>query len=523
MMTVLDRGKYGRYRAACEAGKPETRAWYAVWLPMLLFASVGAVAWAIRGTGGWGGIDGTIVPGMAWALIWYYLAYRRGLDARAVVFWLGMGIALGGELGYGQYVSWIRGNFNVGDEVIPVAPWVGYAWFVLCGIGWGAPGGILLGWALHRRVSLGAWIVRALLFVMLVVFTFNLGAPLLGTGAVEWVGERCVQWCPRFLYPNAGLGIYAGELDDHLGRTVYTNTQNAAVVVWWLAAMVLALFQRDRATLVAGAVIGGGFGIGFLVSALWCLGYVHAPGYIDWWKMWELHAGFNLGVLYMVVFHWITRHVDKHHDPDGTPRAEAYAPHEASVSREWCASAFVAVVGFLLILGASFEYFFWAGLFVGLFYVAAVLIAAAVGAVQRRMGELRAGVLLAFSAYLLIFILLHGGSLGLSVFLELCTASEVDQYAWPANRIALFMPFMTVLTVGTMVHIARLLRSPASAFPSPRLPQRMVDLVTFIGIIGAVSIWPAKIGVLYAVFVCLGVFALTRVNRAWDGVDGGAG
>ena len=39
------------------------------WLPMLLFGSMGAITWAIRGTGGWGGIDGTIVPGMTWGLL----------------------------------------------------------------------------------------------------------------------------------------------------------------------------------------------------------------------------------------------------------------------------------------------------------------------------------------------------------------------------------------------------------------------------------------------------------------------
>ncbi len=109
---------------------------------MLLFASMGAITWAIRGTSGWGGIDGTIVPGMTWGILWWYVCWRRGVDARGVSLWLGLGISLGGELGYGQYVSWIRGSFNVGDETVPIAPWIGYAWFALCGVGW-APRGEL--------------------------------------------------------------------------------------------------------------------------------------------------------------------------------------------------------------------------------------------------------------------------------------------------------------------------------------------------------------------------------------------
>jgi len=89
------------------------------------------------------------VPGLTWGLLWYYLCRRKGIDARSIVLWLGMGIAIGGELGYGQYASWLRGNFSYRDEILPVSPWTGCAWFVICGIGWGAPGGILLGWALN--------------------------------------------------------------------------------------------------------------------------------------------------------------------------------------------------------------------------------------------------------------------------------------------------------------------------------------------------------------------------------------
>lgn len=37
----------------------------------LLLGSVGAVGWGIRGSDGWDGIEGTIVPGMSWGLLWY--------------------------------------------------------------------------------------------------------------------------------------------------------------------------------------------------------------------------------------------------------------------------------------------------------------------------------------------------------------------------------------------------------------------------------------------------------------------
>lgn len=133
-MNIADQRTYQRHREG-RTGIEE------ILFAMLVFASMGAITWAIRGTSGWSGIDGTIVPGMTWGLLWWYICWRKGIDARGVPLWLGLGIALGGELGYGQYVSWIRGMFNVGDEIVPVAPWIGYAWFAICGVGWGAPGG----------------------------------------------------------------------------------------------------------------------------------------------------------------------------------------------------------------------------------------------------------------------------------------------------------------------------------------------------------------------------------------------
>ncbi|MFH1742318.1 MAG: hypothetical protein ABIH23_25215, partial [bacterium] len=114
MMTVTDPEKYQQHREArgpLLGGAVTPRE---LWLAILLFGSIGAITWAIRGSDGWGGIDGTILPGMTWGLLWYYLCYRKGIDAKGISFWLGLGIALGGELGYGQYVSWIQGKFNVG-------------------------------------------------------------------------------------------------------------------------------------------------------------------------------------------------------------------------------------------------------------------------------------------------------------------------------------------------------------------------------------------------------------------------
>ena len=450
MMTVADKAKYQRHR---ERGT----AVYGLWLPMLLFGSMGAITWAIRGTGGWGGIDGTIIPGMTWGLLWYYLCHRKGIDARGIPLWLGLGIAIGGELGYGQYVSWIQGKFMVGDSTISIAPWVGYAWLVICGIGWGAPGGILLGWALDAPASRRRWLARLLI-------------PL-GVGFICWL---LVKACPSLFFPNYHLGLYVGELDHHLARTVETNTQNFVVAAWWVGALLVAAIQRDRATLIIGMILGGGFGIGFTLAALWCLGYSHAPDYIDWWKMWELNAGFYLGLLYAAALHWATGRVDTAHHLKGDPIAGD-----------------TQVVPFPNFL------------------------------------ERRRSISLVLAVFLLLFIMFFGASSNAGVLLGLYGESDVDQYAWPLARVALFAPFAIVILGVTAYKIGRIvwLTRPRTwhSFESRHIPERMGDLMTVIGVVGAATIWPSKIGVLYALFLCIALFALHRLDCFYDDTDSRSG
>lgn len=446
MMTVGDEARYRRYRETASA-------LYDVWLPILLFGSMGAITWAIRGTSGWDGVTGTIVPGMTWGLLWYYVCYRRGIDARGIPLWLGLGIAIGGELGYGQYVSWIRGEFEAGDAVIPIAPWIGYVWFVICGIAWGSTGAIALGWTLNARKSLRAWLARVFIPV--------------GVGCLGWL---LIQACPGLFFPHYDLGLYAGELNHHLARTVETNTQNFIVAAWWLGAMLVAAFQKDRATLAVGALVGGGFGLGFALAAVWCLGYTYALGYIDWWKMWELNAGFNLGLLYTLALYWATRQVDKAHTPDGEPiGGDAAAVRAPNVTARWRSLSLV------------------------------------------------------LATCILLYIMFAGASSQVSVLLGICKEPEVDQYAWPVARVLLFAPIAALVLGGTaykMARIVRLSRTPAwRGFESPKLAEHMVDLMTVIGVVGAATIWPSQIGVLYAVFLALALFAYHRLNRHFDDMN----
>ncbi len=75
-MKILDVEKYQHQLPLREKGSPTNT--YMFWMIVLLFASMGAITWAIRGTSGWGGVDGTVVPGMMWAVLWYYYLLSYG-------------------------------------------------------------------------------------------------------------------------------------------------------------------------------------------------------------------------------------------------------------------------------------------------------------------------------------------------------------------------------------------------------------------------------------------------------------
>lgn len=482
-------------------------------LLILLFGSIGAISWAIRGTAGWGGIDGTMVPGLMWGILWYYVAYRKGLDARGIVLWLALGLALGGELGYGQYVSWVRGIFYVGDETMTINPWLGYLWFTISGISWVAPGSIILGWALGKGVSVRMWIFRSLMLASLLVFYF-------AWPVVDWLGELLVRTNSNMLFPHANLGIYAAELGKHLSRTVYTNTQNLVAVVWWVLVLLISAWRRDKTTVVIGLILGVGFGIGFLQSALWVLGYKLAPNYIDWWKIWELNSGFNFGALYAIAMYWSIRNFNKTYSSEiNTDTKES----ERTKITEWRDTLFLALGGFILLFFVGFEYFFWTGLALSLFYFFAMCLTTTGDLSSNLIAERRKKASLIYSIFFLVFILFHGGSERLGIVFELYDLEGVSQYAWPLNRILLFVPAAIVITAIAMFRMWKVLGPGTDKeLGDSRISKqaiRIVDLMTLMGCIGVLSIWPAKISLFYGLFLVLAVYAFNRLERRYNLVD----
>ena len=400
--------------------------------------------------------------------------------------------------------------------------------------------------------------------------------------AVEFLGRVFLHLCPRLVFPHFQLGIYQNAteaLDPNQQRTIYTNSQNVGFLCWWSLALGVALVRRDRTTWILGLMLGLGFGTGFPLSACWCLGYADVHSRLDYWKVWELSAGFILGVVYSIALGWAQDRVvaERASSVSGPllPSAALWQGSEgrtaASVLKQqqerWrsaCSVPTVCLIVFLAYADGN-PLGIQTGVFLSLFYIAVL------GYCSLRRGSLvqpahsRANGSLVYSVFLLVFVLLRGASTRIGLVLGLYDKAAVDQYAWPLQRRWLFGPTAAALVATALVSLRHgnglpatststadirligvrgnsltestaVLHNRESARQRPCLCLRqqstcqaasegidwsaVAGLVTLLGVVGAVTIWPEKIGILYAIAMHVAVFALGRINLACEARDG---
>ena len=271
-----------------------------------------------------------------------------------------------------------------------------------------------------------------------------------------------------------------------------------------------------KTTIKTGLLLGAGFGVGFMQSTLWTLGYGFAPNYIDWWKLWELNAGFNLGLLYALTFFWAIKNFDKELKKESDPGLS----DKDLVIRE---TLYLAFAGSILLYFVGHEYFFWTGLALSLFYFVIVSLTLIGSWSQIEQVNRRKNILLLFSIFYLLFLMFHGGSERLGIILELYSEGAVSQYSWPKERVLIFLPVALIFIGYTIFKVIQILKAEDQNYilhnQNNWLSLRIIDLITCMGFIGALSIWPAKIGVIYAFFIIITIFAFNRIEQKFKLIE----
>jgi hypothetical protein len=220
------------------------------------------LGWGLRGYIG-GGPMGAMIPG---AFIALWLCLLLGIDTRrtAVIAALGtLGIAIGGEMTYGQTLGFLRDQETV---------WWGLLGTVVKGGAWGLLGGALLGLGFEaQKLSKGG--------LALVLGVFLL-ACIVGIAVVNQ--PKLIYFSDPINKPRAE--VWAGLLLGALALLGILRVLGVGPMPGRFAAY---------------GFVGGmaGFGIGGVLMAI---GFQLEPPYrgLPWWKFMEFTFGASLGLAY---------------------------------------------------------------------------------------------------------------------------------------------------------------------------------------------------------------------------------
>ena len=261
-------------------------------LPVLLFATIGAFYWAIRGTGGYGGSSGATYAGIGWALAWFFLSYEsdekktRPYSSGWVVLAITLGIGIGGMHGYGQFMSWIRGVFYVNgpEETMAINPAIGFLWLFQCGLAWGGTAGIFLAWCGSKTPTQKKdWIFRII---------FGIAGGL--------VGYLIPTLFPGLINPLYDTVDYSDCAD--CARTLSTSQSSMALLGVFFGLLAYEIIRKEWRGVALTLTMAIGWGLAFSIFAFWHFGPQFSDLPLDWWKMWEMSIGFvggaTLGLCY---------------------------------------------------------------------------------------------------------------------------------------------------------------------------------------------------------------------------------
>lgn len=114
-------------------------------LPTVLFASLGAMSWAVRGCSGYGGSAGCLFAGVLWGTAWWFIAREPGpVQTRRytsgwIILAMCVGFYIAGGRGWAQWWTLYEGRLQTNaskNEFVEIAPIYGYAWVFLSAVRW---------------------------------------------------------------------------------------------------------------------------------------------------------------------------------------------------------------------------------------------------------------------------------------------------------------------------------------------------------------------------------------------------
>ena len=289
-------------------------------LPTLLFAALGGMTWAVRGSSGYGGSAGCLFAGVTWGAAWWFIAREPGATQSRcyasgwIILALAVGIGLSGNRGWMQWPAFFDGhlqtNYSKG-EFIPISRAYGFLWLFIAGVPWAGIGACLLAWcAAAPRLRPKDWIMR---------LAFAFGGALL---ARVLMGKF-----PEFFLPlySSHAPQYADvQANPNLRRLINDCTAAVMHLGFYFGCLSFEALRRDVRNVVLIATVGLLNGLGWAALQNWSWAKRFWPeAHFNFWRCWESTGGISIGIAYGVAYYLVNR-------PLTEPERAACAPHLAN-------------------------------------------------------------------------------------------------------------------------------------------------------------------------------------------------
>jgi hypothetical protein len=320
-----------------------------LFLPALLFATLGAMTWAVRGSSGYGGSAGCLFAGITWATAWWFISrhsppgHSRPYNSGWIILALTIGIGIAGDRGWMQWASFFEGRLQTNyakGEFVPISRAYGFLWQFISGIPWAGIGACLLAWcAPARPLRARDWIAR-------LVFAF---------GAAFVARLLFAKFPDLFLPLHQKLATQYADLDanSNLRRLINDNRNAIIHLGFYLGCLAYELARRDWRNVTLITTVGLLNGVGWALLQNWKWAHKVWPNAdFNFWRCWESSAGISIGLAYGIAYFLVNR---------PAPAAILHSPRNPNLER------FAAYLGLLLGLGLSIRNGIkgWANIYLG--------------------------------------------------------------------------------------------------------------------------------------------------------------
>jgi len=272
-------------------------------LPILLFAALGAMSWAVRGSSGYGSAKGCIFAGVLWGAAWWFIARNpAGPTARRyasgwVILALAVGIGLSGARGWAQWSNFFAGELQTSTDPyqsVPIAPIYGFVWLFIAGMPWAGIGACLLAWTGAEK-PLAAWQWSVRLFC-----AFG------GAYFASWLFETYPQWFLP-LYDTMKDRYADATANPNLQRVINDNGAALRHLGFYLGCLLFELGRRDWKNVTLIGTVGLVNGLGWSLLQNWHWAKALWPNMENLWRGWETSGGISIGIALGLAYYLVNR------------------------------------------------------------------------------------------------------------------------------------------------------------------------------------------------------------------------